>query len=69
MVSEVSEAPVKVRYGVTPAVRAAGVWEMVPVAVRLAKVKVLEMRALPWTEKRAPGVVVPMPTEPPLVAK
>ena len=37
---------------------------MVPVAVRLAKVRLPEMIESPWTEKREEGVVVPMPTLP-----
>ena len=36
---------------------------MVPLAVRLADVRLPEKRALPWTERREAGVVVePIPT-------
>lgn len=36
----------------------------VPVAVRLAKFRSPEKRALPWTAKALAGVVVPIPTLP-----
>ncbi len=41
----------------------------VPVAVRFADEKLPDMRALPWTESFWDGVVVPIPTFPPVVAK
>ena len=39
------------------------------VAMMPATERLPEMRASPWTERSFPGVVVPMPTLPPLVAK
>ena len=41
---------------------------MVPVAVRLARVRLPEKRAEPWTDKRDEGEVVPMPNLPVLVS-
>ena len=38
------------------------------VAMRPAVERVPEIRVFPWTEKREPGEVVPMPTFPPCVA-
>ncbi len=38
-------------------------------AVRFADEKLPDMRALPWTESFWDGVVVPIPTFPPVVAK
>ena len=57
-------APVRVVAPVTPRVDdkvEAPVTASVPVAVRLARVKFPEKRALPWTERVWDGVVVPMP--------
>lgn len=55
-VRPVSEAPVKVKYGETPEVRAIGVNATVPVAVSVPPRKVL-----PATSRRLVGEVVPMP--------
>ena len=43
--------------------------EIVPVAVRLARVRLPENMESPWTENLKAGEVVPMPTEPPVVAR
>jgi len=58
-VRPVSAALVKVMYGVTPDVRAMGVRETVPVAVKVPPRKVL-----PAISRRVVGEVVPMPTFP-----
>src|SRR3989344_1907443 len=58
-VRPVSAAPVRVKYGVTPEVRAAGVSATVPVAVRVPPRKVL-----PATSSLLVGEVVPTPKFP-----
>src|SRR3989344_6776726 len=68
-VRPVSAAPVSEKRAVAPLVRAAEFTATVPVAVSPATERLLEKSPEPCTERRAPGVVVPMPSIPVALSK